>query len=71
MGTMMASSQVARWVAPRPLWSAGNLLRLPPLWLTRSSRRGELAALDADQMRDCGLDPDVVRREAAKPFWRE
>src|SRR5262249_53269536 len=71
MGTMMANAQAARWTAPRPVWSAGGLLRLPLLWFTRFFRRSELAALDIDQMRDCGLDPDTVRREAAKPFWRE
>jgi uncharacterized protein YjiS (DUF1127 family) len=44
---------------------------MPLLWLLRSCWRSELAALDVDQMRDCGLDPGTVRREAAKPFWRE
>jgi uncharacterized protein YjiS (DUF1127 family) len=71
MGTIMANSEVARWTAPRPLWSGGSLLRLPQLWLMRYAGRSELAALDADQMRDCGLDPEMVCREAAKPFWRE
>ena len=71
MGTIMANSEVARWAAPRPLWSAEGLLRLPQLWLKRYQGRSELAALDADQMRDCGLDPEMVRHEAVKPFWRE
>jgi len=70
MGTM-ASAQVQQWAAPRPLWSAGSLLRLPQLWLLRRFRRSELAALDTAQMRDCGLDPEIVCREATKPFWRE
>jgi uncharacterized protein YjiS (DUF1127 family) len=30
-----------------------------------------LKALDAAQLRDCGLDPDAVTREAMKPFWRD
>jgi uncharacterized protein YjiS (DUF1127 family) len=40
------------------------------LWLLRASWRNELAALDAAQMRDCGLNPRDVHREATKPFWR-
>jgi uncharacterized protein YjiS (DUF1127 family) len=66
----MANSLVQPQAAPRPLWMAGALLRLPQLWLQRHIRRREMAALDIDQIRDCGLDPEVVRREAAKPFWR-
>jgi uncharacterized protein YjiS (DUF1127 family) len=66
----MANSLVQPQAAPRPLWMAGALLRLPQPWLQRHIRRREMAALDIDQIRDCGLDPEVVRREAAKPFWR-
>ena len=62
---------LVRQAALRPPWSARSLLQLPYLWLLRSSWRKELAGLDAQQMRDCGLDPLVVRREANKPFWRE
>ena len=54
----------------RPPWTAGTLLELPLLWLLRASWRNELAALDAAQMRDCGLNPREVHREATKPFWR-
>ena len=71
MSTIIANTQVRRWNAPRPLWPVADLLRLPLLWALRSSWRSELSALDADQIRDCGLDPDAVRCEAAKPFWRE
>jgi uncharacterized protein YjiS (DUF1127 family) len=46
-------------------------MQMPLLWLLRSCWRDELAALDVDQMRDCGLDPEALRREAIKPFWRE
>jgi uncharacterized protein YjiS (DUF1127 family) len=46
-------------------------MQLALLWLLRSCWRSELAALDAAQMRDCGLDPEAVRRETTKPFWRE
>ena len=45
-------------------------LRLLRLWLDRRAWRSELAALDAEQMRDCGFNPVDVRIEAAKPFWR-
>jgi uncharacterized protein YjiS (DUF1127 family) len=44
--------------------------RPPLLWLQRLFWRAELKALDAAQMRDCGLDPETVRREMTKPFWR-
>jgi uncharacterized protein YjiS (DUF1127 family) len=66
MTISLAETQAAR----RPLWAAGALLQLPVLWLLRASWRNELAALDAAQMRDCGLNPREVHREATKPFWR-
>ncbi|MFH6781560.1 MULTISPECIES: translation initiation factor IF-2 [Methylobacterium] len=53
---------VATPVPPRPL-----LLRL---WWRRLRDRRVLAELTRAQMRDTGLDPDVVRRESRKPFWR-
>lgn len=46
------------------------VLHWPRTWLHRISYRRDLAELDARQMRDAGLDADLVRREAAKPFWR-
>jgi uncharacterized protein YjiS (DUF1127 family) len=67
----MTTILVRRQAASRPLRTAGTLLQLPYLWLLRFSRRKELAALDAEQMRDCGLNPFDVRREVNKPFWRE
>jgi uncharacterized protein YjiS (DUF1127 family) len=66
----MTISLVQRQAALRSPWSAGTLLQLPGLWLLRASRRKELAALDAEQLRDCGLNLVEVRREATKPFWR-
>ena len=47
-----------------------RLLRLLRLWLQRRAWRKELAALDAERMRDCGFNPVEVRLEANKPFWR-
>jgi len=66
----MTMSLVHGPAEPRSLRTAGALLRLPRLWLQRHAARKELATLDAAQMRDCGLDPLAVRREAIKPFWR-
>ena len=67
----MADSLVQHWAAPRRAGRLGALLRLPRLWIQRANSRRELLALDSMQMRDCGLDPVAVRREAIKPFWRE
>ncbi len=67
----MADSLVQHWAAPRPRGSFGALLGLPRRWIARASARKELATLDAEQMRDCGLDPVAVHREAIKPFWQE
>lgn len=50
----------------RPL----RLFGLVHMWLRRARARRELAALDPAQMRDVGLDPHEVRREAEKPFWK-
>jgi uncharacterized protein YjiS (DUF1127 family) len=44
-----------------------SLLRL---WLWRVRCRKELSALTLEQMRDTGLDPEVVRRQRRKPFWK-
>jgi uncharacterized protein YjiS (DUF1127 family) len=71
MDLVMADSLVHGWTAPRPRGRLPALLRLPALWIARASRRKELMSLDAAQMRDCGLDPMAVQREATKPFWRD
>ncbi|MBV8926191.1 MAG: hypothetical protein JOZ74_12565 [Bradyrhizobium sp.] len=67
----MPNSLAQGWAAPRPRLRLLELLRLPRLWIERAGRRRELMTLDAEQMRDCGLDPVVVQREATKPFWRD
>ncbi|MBC7139720.1 MAG: DUF1127 domain-containing protein [Defluviimonas sp.] len=36
---------------------------------TRRATRQALARLDSHLLRDCGLDPQHVRQEIAKPFW--
>lgn len=40
-------------------------------WHFRAESRKELARLDRHVLRDVGLDPMEVHREAHKPFWRE
>ncbi len=66
----MTISLIQRQTGLEPPWTAATLLRLPRLWLKRHAWRKELAALDAERMRDCGFNPLDVQREAAKPFWR-
>ncbi len=46
-----------------------TLLRLPRLWCKRMRDRHELSRLDANQLRDVGLNPAMVQREIEKPFW--
>lgn len=41
------------------------------LWHRRARERRELLRLDSRLCRDIGLTVDEVRREAAKPFWRD
>lgn len=41
------------------------------LWLCRLRWRHELSRLDADQLRDVGLNEAMIRRELEKPFWQE
>ncbi|TNC14109.1 translation initiation factor IF-2 [Methylobacterium terricola] len=40
------------------------------LWWRRACDRRVYAALTPAQMRDTGLDPDVVRQESRKRFWQ-
>jgi uncharacterized protein YjiS (DUF1127 family) len=84
MATIISNMPTGRLAAPRPAKNtikttiktpAGSGVRasarLPQLWLQRLFWRAELKALDAAQLRDCGLDPAAVAREAMKPFWRD
>jgi uncharacterized protein YjiS (DUF1127 family) len=80
MATIISNMSTARLTAPRLATSKIKTLaesnarrptRLPQLWLQRLFWRAELKALDAGQLRDCGLDPVAVAREAMKPFWRD
>ncbi len=67
----MAYSLAQRWAIPQVAHGKSNLLGVPQLWLQRLFWRSELAMLDREQMRDCGLDPAIVQEEANKPFWRD
>ena len=40
-------------------------------WLRRSSERHVLAGLNDRQLRDIGLDRQLVQSEVTKPFWRQ
>lgn len=40
------------------------------LWHFRAKSRSELARLNSDVLRDVGLDPIEIGKEANKPFWR-
>ena len=46
------------------------LVSLPVVWLRRVRCRHELSMLSPEQMRDTGLNPQMVERESRKPFWR-
>jgi uncharacterized protein YjiS (DUF1127 family) len=72
MTTITSDRPAARWTAPRSgrEHQERSSQALPLLWLQRMFWRRELKKLDMAQMRDCGLDPEAVRRESGKPFWR-
>lgn len=59
----------------RPTASRGEIVRqflaMPNTWRCRIKSRRELSQLDADQLRDVGLEASVIRQETEKPFWRE
>jgi uncharacterized protein YjiS (DUF1127 family) len=67
----MAYSLAQRWATPQSAHAKSNLLQVPQLWMQRLFWRSELATLDREQIRDCGLDPTVIQEEANKPFWRD
>jgi len=39
-------------------------------WLARADARRELSELSDRMIADIGLDPDEIRAEIDKPFWR-
>ena len=58
------SSELVR----RPILA--RLLAATMRWVARVRSRRELSELTPHQLRDVGLDVDMVRQEIAKPFWR-
>lgn len=52
-----------------PAWRLSQLLALLLTWLWRARSRRELAQLSDAQLRDVGLNRDMINREAEKPFW--
>jgi len=61
--------------ATGPVWlvERDGIAGLLARWADRHRRRrslAEIAALGERTMDDLGFDPDEVRAEAAKPFWR-
>jgi len=61
------SDQRSRRAADGLSW---GLARLPGLWHWRLRYRHELSMLTPEQMRDVGLNPEIVRCESRKPFWK-
>ncbi len=66
----LSAARPLRQAAGRIPEAAAATRSRPALWRRRWQCRRALAVLDLDQIRDAGLDPLLVRREAAKPFWR-
>ena len=64
-GHVLLASPILGSVAGR---SPGKLARQ---WYERVLQRRHLASMDARMLRDIGLSPGDVKREAAKAFWRD
>lgn len=54
----------APWLIP---W---RLVATLACWRRRAVDRRQLAEMPAERRRDIARDPDSIRREIAKPFWR-
>lgn len=48
-----------------------NLMATLRLWRQRKRTRMLLANFDDRMLKDIGVSPADVRREASKPFWRQ
>ena len=62
-------STLQRFVVHRLGMGAVKALAVPLLWLQRSRYRQELSQISERQLLDVGLNPALIRRESAKPFW--
>ena len=68
-GSQRPLSGLQRFVVHRLGIGALKSLAVPLLWLQRARYRQELSQLSERQLRDVGLNPELIRRESAKPFW--
>jgi uncharacterized protein YjiS (DUF1127 family) len=63
-------ARLLRLLTPPAGTDTGLGLGLPALWLKRARDRHLYGALSPEQMRDAGLNPERIAREAAKKFWQ-
>jgi uncharacterized protein YjiS (DUF1127 family) len=57
--------------AGHPPWrSPQRILATLACWRRRAIERRQLAEMPRERWQDIARDPDAVRREIAKPFWR-
>jgi uncharacterized protein YjiS (DUF1127 family) len=74
-GTMMPKARASNALTilgdvRAPLATMAGSATLLTVWRKRLRSRHELSALSAEQMHDTGLDPELVRQESRKPFWK-
>lgn len=58
----------------RPIDFIDSIKAIPGVllvWYGRIEERHRLLEMSDEILRDVGLSRDQIRREAAKPFWRE
>jgi uncharacterized protein YjiS (DUF1127 family) len=63
-------SRLQHFLVHRLANGALKSLAVPLLWLQRARYRHELSQISERQLRDVGLNPELIRRESAKPFWK-
>jgi len=66
-----SQTMIATQPEQRALWNPARLVALFRCWQARRYNRSQLALLDERTMRDIGLTSYEIRREIAKPFWRD
>ena len=68
-GSQRPLSGLQRFLVHRLGIGAVKSLAVPLLWLRQARYRHELSQLSERQLRDVGLNAELIRRESAKPFW--
>jgi len=53
-----------------PVWRPSRFVAMLRGWIARAQQRHELSGLSDEQLRDVGLNRDIVKREREKPFWQ-